>query len=45
MLILILWLGVTTKDFDPDLRKTFYRDPDDKIAGGVAKGIANYLKS
>ena len=42
---LILWLGVPTKDFDPDLRKTFYRDPDDKIAGGVAKGIANYLKA
>ena len=42
---LIFWLGVPTKDFDPNLRKTFYRDPDDKIIGGVAKGIANYLKA
>ena len=41
---LIFWLGVPTKDFDPNLRKTFYRDPDDKIIGGVAKGMANYLK-
>jgi len=42
---LIFWLGVPTKDFDSNLRKTFYRDPDDKIIGGVAKGIANYLKA
>ena len=42
---LIFWLGIPTKDFDPNLRKTFYRDPDDKIIGGVAKGIANYLKA
>ncbi len=42
---LIFWLGVPTKDFDTNLRKTFYRDPDDKIIGGVAKGIANYLKA
>lgn len=42
---LIFWLGISTKDFDPNLRKTFYRDPDDKIIGGVAKGIANYLKA
>ena len=41
---IICWIGVPTKDFDTNLRKTFYRDPEENIIGGVAKGIANYLK-
>lgn len=41
---IICWIGVPTKDFDTNLRKTFYRDPDENIIGGVAKGMANYLK-
>ncbi len=40
---IICWIGVPTKDFDVNLRKTFYRDPEENIIGGVAKGMANYL--
>ena len=41
---LILWIGVPNKDFDPNLRKTLYRDKENSILGGVAKGLSNYFK-
>ena len=41
---IILWLGIPIKDFDPNLRKTLYRDKENGIIGGVAKGLSNYLK-
>ena len=40
---IICWIGVPTKDFDGNRRKTFYRDPEENIIGGVAKGMSNYL--
>ncbi len=41
---LILWFGIPSKDFDPNLRKILFRDKEDGIIGGVAKGLSNYLK-
>jgi len=41
---LILWIGVPIKDFDPNLRKTLYRDKENSVLGGVAKGLSNYFK-
>ena len=41
---LILWIGVPNKDFDPNLRKTLYRDKENSVLGGVAKGLSNYFK-
>ena len=40
----ILWIGLTSKDFDPNLRKKLYRDKENGVIGGVAKGLSNYLK-
>ena len=40
----ILWIGLTSKDFDPNLRKKLYRDKENGVVGGVAKGLSNYLK-
>jgi len=41
---IILWIGIPTKDFDPNLRKKLYRDKENGIFGGVAKGLSSYLK-
>ena len=38
MVYVILWLGVPSKDFDPNLRKILFRDKENGIIGGVAKG-------
>ena len=40
----IFWIGIPTKDFDPNLRKKLYRDKENGIFAGVAQGISNYLK-
>ncbi len=41
---IIFWLGIPSKDFDPDLRKILYRDKENGVIGGVSKGLSNYLK-
>jgi len=41
---IIFWIGIPSKDFDPDLRKILYRDKENGVIGGVAKGLSNYLK-
>ena len=40
----IFWIGIPTKDFDPNLRKKLYRDKENGIFGGIAQGLSNYLK-
>ncbi len=40
----ILWIGLPSKDFDPNLRKKLYRDKENGVIGGIAKGLSNYLK-
>ena len=44
IIYIILWMGIPSKDFDPNLRKILYRDKENGIFGGVAKGLSNYLK-
>ncbi|MAV04880.1 MAG: hypothetical protein CMC31_04415 [Flavobacteriaceae bacterium] len=44
ILYVILWIGIPSKDFDPNLRKILFRDKENGIFGGVAKGLSNYLK-
>ena len=41
---IIFWIGIPSKDFDPDLRKILYRDKENGVIGGVYKGLSNYLK-
>ena len=41
---IIFWIGIPSKDFDPDFRKILYRDKENGVIGGVAKGLSNYLK-
>ena len=41
---IILWIGIPSKDFNPDLRKILYRDKENGVIGGVSKGLSNYLK-
>ena len=41
---IIFWIGIPSKDFDPDLRKILYRDKENGVIGGVTKGLSNYLK-
>lgn len=41
---IIFWIGVPSKDFDPNLRKILYRDKENGVFGGVSKGLSNYLK-
>ena len=44
IIYIILWLGIPSKDFDLNLRKILFRDKENGIIGGVAKGLSNYLK-
>ncbi len=44
LVYIILWIGVPSKDFDPNFRKKLYRDKENGIIGGVSKGLSNYLK-
>ena len=39
-----MWIGIPSKDFDPNLRKILFRDKENGIFGGVSKGLSNYLK-
>ena len=44
IMYIIFWIGIPSKDFDPDLRKILYRDTESGVIGGVSKGLSNYLK-
>ena len=44
ILYIIFWIGIPSKDFDPNLRKILFRDKENGIFGGVSKGLSNYLK-
>ena len=41
---IIFWIGIPSKDFNPDFRKILYRDKENGVIGGVSKGLSNYLK-
>ena len=36
---IIFWIGIPSKDFDPDLIKILYRDKENGVIGGVSKGL------
>jgi phage shock protein PspC (stress-responsive transcriptional regulator) len=40
---IILWIVLPTKDLEGYVGKRLYRNPDDKIIGGVAGGLAAYF--
>ncbi|HET9055596.1 MAG TPA: PspC domain-containing protein [Chitinophagaceae bacterium] len=45
LLYIILWIVLPARELDTTkvLRKRLYRNPDDKVIGGVASGIAAYF--
>lgn len=45
LLYIVLWIVLPVTDLDSStvLRKRLYRNPDDKVIGGVASGIAAYF--
>lgn len=43
LLYLVLWMVLPPKDLDGYLGKRLYRNPDDKVIGGVAGGLAAYF--
>jgi len=44
LLYIILWIVVPAKDLDNYTGKRLFRNPDNKVIGGVAGGLAAYFK-
>lgn len=43
LLYIILWIVLPSKPLQTNVRKRLYRDPDNKMVGGVAGGLAAYF--
>ena len=43
LLYIILWMVLPTKSLPVSVRKRLYRNPDDRVIGGVASGLAAYF--
>jgi phage shock protein PspC (stress-responsive transcriptional regulator) len=43
LLYIILWVVLPTKALPTTVRKRLYRNPDDRVIGGVASGLAAYF--
>ena len=43
LLYIILWVVLPTRSLPANARKRLYRNPDDKVIGGVASGLAAYF--
>ncbi len=43
LLYIILWIVLPTKALATNARKRLYRNPDDRVIGGVASGLAAYF--
>jgi phage shock protein PspC (stress-responsive transcriptional regulator) len=43
LLYIILWIAVPPKSLVANIRKRLYRNPDDRVIGGVASGLASYF--
>ncbi|MET0466147.1 MAG: PspC domain-containing protein [Chitinophagaceae bacterium] len=43
LIYIILWMVLPTKDLEGYTGKRLYRNPDDKVIGGVAGGLAAYF--
>jgi phage shock protein PspC (stress-responsive transcriptional regulator) len=44
LLYIILWIVVPTKSLRSNIVKRLFRNPDDKVIGGVCGGLAQYFK-
>lgn len=43
LVYIVLWIVLPLKDLKTNIRKRLFRNPDDKVLGGVASGLANYF--
>jgi phage shock protein PspC (stress-responsive transcriptional regulator) len=43
LIYILLWIVVPSKPLVPSLKKRLYRNPEDRVIGGVAGGIAAYF--
>jgi phage shock protein PspC (stress-responsive transcriptional regulator) len=43
LIYILLWIILPSKSLETQIRKRLYRNPDDKVIGGVASGIASYF--
>lgn len=43
LLYLILWIVLPAKSMQQQVRRRLYRNPDEKVLGGVCSGIASYF--
>lgn len=43
LLYIILWIILPSRPLQSNVRKRLYRDPDNKLIGGVASGLAAYF--
>jgi phage shock protein PspC (stress-responsive transcriptional regulator) len=43
LLYFILWIVLPTRSLPVNVRKRLYRNPEDRVIGGVASGLAAYL--
>jgi phage shock protein PspC (stress-responsive transcriptional regulator) len=42
-LYIIMWIAVPSRSLATNIRKRLYRNPEDKVLGGVASGLAAYF--
>lgn len=43
LLYIILWIVIPSKSLAANIKKRLYRNPDDRVIGGVASGLAAYF--
>lgn len=43
LIYILLWIILPSRSLETQIRKRLFRNPDDKVIGGVASGIASYL--
>ncbi|NCU04569.1 MAG: PspC domain-containing protein, partial [Chitinophagaceae bacterium] len=43
LIYIVLWIILPLKDLKTNIRKRLFRNPDDKVLGGVAGGLASYF--
>jgi len=44
LVYIVMWIIVPARTLTSNIRKRLYRDPDNKVFGGVASGLAAYFK-
>lgn len=43
LIYFIMWAVLPSKELKSNIKKRLFRDPDNKVLGGVASGLANYF--